>query len=378
MNGTVPVDPDSAVGAAGQLSVRGTRRCVGYSGCPRSWAYAPLALRAVETERRASRSGCGGRYRGDMPPVRRVSANAIQALKDALLAAFWFKGDLYDYCKDAVGGEPTFLSGIEWRDQSTYKRDSISTFVDRLVKFQDEHQDLLIGLLVDVSQMDSFPGLARHEDATAKMAEAKAAVARLRAVVQPYEQALMEKQRNQEQFAAARTAAQDRQATAVRLAELKAEYMAMMTMAPQQRGFVLEKLLHAVFDAFDLEPHRSFRVEGEQIDGGFTLGSEQFLLEAKWQQEPVDHGDLAKFKSEIERRSENTLGLFVSINGFAPSAITLHSGNQSPMILMEGGDLYAVLDGRIDLRELLVRKRRESSMSGRILFTVVDIFGGAR
>ncbi|MDQ6775388.1 MAG: hypothetical protein M3071_04005 [Actinomycetota bacterium] len=73
----------------------------------------------------------------------------------------------------------------------SYKRDSISTFVDRLVKHQDEHQDLLIGLLVDVSQMDSFPGLDRVEDASVKIAAAREAVARLRAVVQPYEEAPM-------------------------------------------------------------------------------------------------------------------------------------------------------------------------------------------
>jgi hypothetical protein len=273
-----------------------------------------------------------------------------------------------------VGGEPLFLAGIEWRE--AYKRDSISTFVDRLVKAQDEHQELLIGLLIDVSQMDSFPGLARHEDADTKIAEAKAAVARLRAVVQPYEQALMERQQNQERFAAARTAARDRQATAARLAELKAQYQQIVSLTPQQRGFALEKFLHEVFDAFDLEPHRSFRVEGEQIDGGFTLGSEQFLLEAKWQQEPVARDDLDIFKVEIERRSENTLGLLVSINGFQPTAVSLHTGNHAPMILMDGGDLYAVLDGRIDLREPLNRKRRESSMTGRIMITAAEILGG--
>jgi hypothetical protein len=308
-----------------------------------------------------------------MPPVRRVSANAIQALKDALLAAFWFKGDLYDYAKDAVAGEPMFLAGIEWRE--AYKRDSISTFVDRLVKAQDEHQQLLIGLLVDVAQMDSFPGLARHEDAKAKVAEAEAAVARLRAVVQPYEEALMEQQKNQARFAAARTAARERQATAARLAELKTQYEQIVTLTPQQRGFSLEKLLHDVFDAFDLEPHRSFRVEGEQIDGGFTLGGEQFLLEAKWQQDPVARDDLDIFRVEIERRSENTLGLLVAMNGFQPTAVSLHSRNHSPMILMDGSDLYAVLDGRIDLRELLSRKRRESSMTGRIMITAAEILG---
>jgi hypothetical protein len=42
----------------------------------------------------------GGR---DLRRLSRVSANAIQALKDALAAAFWFKRDLYNYAKAAVG-----------------------------------------------------------------------------------------------------------------------------------------------------------------------------------------------------------------------------------------------------------------------------------
>ena len=41
-----------------------------------------------------------------------------------------------------------------------------------------------------------------------------------------------------------------------------------------------------------------------------------------------------------------------------------HSGNRSPMMLMDGADLYAVLDERIDLRELLRRKRREYADDG--------------
>src|SRR5688572_27086114 len=49
-----------------------------------------------------------------MTAPQRISANAIAALKDALTAAFWFKRDLYNYAKAAVGGEPTFLAGIDW------------------------------------------------------------------------------------------------------------------------------------------------------------------------------------------------------------------------------------------------------------------------
>jgi hypothetical protein len=65
--------------------------------------------------------------------LQRVSANAIVALKDALTALFWFKGDLYSYAKAAVSNEPLFLAGIEWTSPQQYQRDSVSLFVDRLV-----------------------------------------------------------------------------------------------------------------------------------------------------------------------------------------------------------------------------------------------------
>lgn len=120
-----------------------------------------------------------------MAAVQRVSSNAIAALKDSLVAAFWYRGDLYEYAKAAVGGKPLFLAGIDWRDQN--KRDSVSTFVDRLVRAQDEHQELLLAVLVDVAAMNDFPKLARVENPEPKIASARDAVARLRNVVKPYE-----------------------------------------------------------------------------------------------------------------------------------------------------------------------------------------------
>jgi len=309
--------------------------------------------------------------------IQRISANAIGALKDALTAAFWFKRDLYAYAKAAVQGEPTFLAGIDWTSPDQYKRDSVSLFVDRLVSEQDEHQDLLLALLVDVAAMTDFPQLRRVDDSEPKIAAAREAVARLREVVKPYERALMEMQEARERIDAAKHASEQRRATSQRLAELMARYLEVLAMAPVPRGFAFERLLSAVFDAFDLDPRGSFRVVGEQIDGGFALESERFLLEAKWEQAPTGRDDLDIFSAKVRRRGENTLGLFIAINGFEPTAVTLHSGNRSPIMLMDGADLYAVLEERIDLRELLRRKLRETSMSGRVLLTAADILAGA-
>lgn len=308
---------------------------------------------------------------------QRISANAIQALKDALTAAFWFKRDLLNYAKAAVGGDSRFLEGIHWTDPDIYKRDSVSMFVDRLVAKQETHQDLLLALLVDVASMDQFPQLARAEDAATKVAEARAAVARLKAVVQPYEKALADQAAARERIAAARTNQETRRATALRLAELKDRYLEILQMKPQQRGFALEPLLRGLFDVFDLDPKASFRVTGEQIDGGFSLDQEHFVLEAKWEKDPSDRAALDVLRQKVDRRSENTLGLFVAISGFDPTAVQLHSGHRSPLLLMDGADLYAVIEGRIDLRELLRRKRRQAAMTGDILLTAAEILSGS-
>jgi hypothetical protein len=242
-----------------------------------------------------------------MATTQRVSANAISALKDALTTAFWFKRDIYSYAKAAVGGEPLFLAGIDWTSPDQYKRDSVNLFVDRLVREQDEHQELLLALLVDVAAMDDFPQLQRVDDPEPKFAAARSAVARLRAVVQPYEQALMDRQASRERFEVARTEAKARRATTQRLAELKAGYLETMNLPAQARGFALEKLLHETFEAFDLDPKASFRIAGEQIDGGLTFGGEYFLLEAKWQQHPTGRDDLDVFSAKVRRRGEVTV-----------------------------------------------------------------------
>jgi hypothetical protein len=211
-------------------------------------------------------------------------------------------------------------------DPNTLKRDSVSTFVDRLVREQDEHEDLLLALLVDVANMTDFPRLARVEDAPVKIKAAKEAVAHLKTLVRPYERALAEQEAAREKIAAARADAADRRATRLRLAELKERYLEIVQLQPQARGFAPEPLLRLLFDAFDLDPKASFKISGEQIGGGFTLDSEHGrVLEAKWEDRPADRAALDVFAAKVHRRSENTLGLFVAISGFSDPAVEAHS-----------------------------------------------------
>jgi hypothetical protein len=128
-----------------------------------------------------------------------------------------------------------------------------------------------------------------------------------------------------------------------------------------------------LFEIFDLDPKASFKVTGEQIDGAFTFDATDYLLEAKWQQQPVAAEDLDSLAAKVGRKLDNTLGLFLSINGFSTDAVTAHSASRKVILLMDGSDLMAVLERRVDLVELLHRKRRHASQTGEIFLRIMDV-----
>lgn len=112
---------------------------------------------------------------------------------------------------------------------------------------------------------------------------------------------------------------------------------------------------------------------GEEIDGGFTLDDFHYLLEAKWEKESADRGKLDQFRRKVDDKADATFGLFLAFEGFEPTAVTKHSGRRSPLLLMDGGDLLAVLEQRIDLGDLLRAKRRHASMTGEIYRTAAQV-----
>jgi len=142
-------------------------------------------------------------------------------------------------------------------------------------------------------------------------------------------------------------------------------------------GISLERLLNGLFALHDLEPNHAFRVTGEQIDGSFLLDSEVYLLEAKWIKELVMESDLLVFRGKIEGKSSFTRGLFISINGFSPGAVqAITSGKQPTFVMMDGADLYRVLEGHVELDELLRRKVRQLAERGKPFVPTSELFAG--
>jgi hypothetical protein len=125
------------------------------------------------------------------------------------------------------------------------------------------------------------------------------------------------------------------------------------------RGYLLEDLLARTFGLHGVEVARSFRRNegGEQIDGAFRFDGWHYIVECRWRAEPADMRQLDGLVGQVGRSGHQTMGLFLSINGWSGNVVPLlKQGGEKWLILMDGYDLRCVLARQIELRSLLISK----------------------
>ncbi len=148
----------------------------------------------------------------------------------------------------------------------------------------------------------------------------------------------------------------------VQLARLKTELLTIANLAPVRRGFAFEKFLNDLFTVFGLAPRGSFRLTGEQIDGSFQLDSHTYLLEAKWQNDPIGRAPLSVLNETVTSKSTWSRGLFVSYCGFSEDGLTAFCrGRPTAIIAMDGLDLHDMLDQNLLLPNVLHTKARRAA-----------------
>lgn len=299
-----------------------------------------------------------------------ISPAALQALKEALTHIYWFKSELRSFLSHTLS-DPSILGRLNWED---YKRNIVATLVEHLAKNEDVYQRDIIRLMDEVARVNDFSHLRKLDDGQEKEKNARHAVEALKKQLVG-NQKLREQEKEAEKR---REEAHKRMlrvnAVQTKLAEINSEFLGLLTEEnAQKRGYRLEKILRELFQLFDLDPKASFRITGEQIDGAFSFEGTDYLLEAKWQKDPVDAKELDSLAGKLLRKLENTLGLFLSINGYSEDAVKAHSSGRRLLLLMDGNDLMAVIEGRVDLVQLLLRKRRKAAETGNIYLRIHEI-----
>lgn len=305
--------------------------------------------------------------------VQHVNPAVINPLIRVLSTAYWFRNDLRDFLIVATGDRSLVLR-YPWQDKTIPKRDLARALVHDLVENQHKYGDVLVRLILTAADMPDPVALKHLEDGIRKYQTAREAIDVLRPLVDPYRKEQEEITEFQRRLQTSKDVNAFRQHMNQMIDDLKVNFTASEKMPAQPRGYALEKILNEVFELFDLEPRKPFKVYGEQIDGAFTLEGTDYIVEAKWQAKPIAARDVTEFAGKVTRRLDNTLGLFVSMSGFQASVpdLVARTGRHS-VLLMDGGDLTAVLDRRIRLDELITRKKRHAAETGDIQLSAWNI-----
>lgn len=230
---------------------------------------------------------------------------------------------------------------------------------NRLRKFWEVEDDATVAKLMgDMLDLQFPTGIRKSASDTAQEAECRKTITRLAGNTHA---ATASDSRTQE------TAAQERR-HALELAQLKEEFHQLSVEADRNKaGLALERLLNRLFELFGLQPRQPFRIEGEQIDGSFVLDGHVYLLESKWERNPLPEADLLVFRGKIEGKSTFTRGVLIALNDVSTQARhAITQGKAPSFFVVNGYDLMMVLSGAMSLPEFLRKRVRLLAEEGRM------------
>lgn len=167
--------------------------------------------------------------------------------------------------------------------------------------------------------------------------------------------------------------ARDRQR---RLGELKQAYFDLTISDDRQaRGYGLEDLLKELFALNEIRYRKSYRADGEQIDGFFAFAGFDYIVEARWRKNQPSLQDLFAFKGKVDRKIESTRGIVLSVNGFrAEDVQRLREAGSANLILFDGYDLILILENRVSLIDALQAKVDKAAQEGTLYYSLADLF----
>jgi hypothetical protein len=135
-------------------------------------------------------------------------------------------------------------------------------------------------------------------------------------------------------------------------------------LTPQERGQRLNSFIAELLKCWGISAMANIRENGE-IDVAFGMNSRKFILECKWEENPVGTGPIAKLQKRLRQRLGGTTGLFLSMSGFSQEALNeLKDGEQLQVLLLQRKHLEAMLSGFVPPNELINILVDKASFSG--------------
>jgi Holliday junction resolvase-like predicted endonuclease len=143
----------------------------------------------------------------------------------------------------------------------------------------------------------------------------------------------------------------------------------------QSRGQKFNLLIADLLSSWGISARSNLRSNGE-IDVAFSYKEKQFILEAKWEKNPIDTGKLSKLQKRVRQRLRGTIGIFLSMSGYSQEAMKeLTAGEQSSIICFSKDHFEAMLSGFIPPDEMISLGLEKASHEGEFFLNLDFLFG---
>ena len=121
---------------------------------------------------------------------KKISPEAISAVKEALSVIYWKKEDLQQFIKLTIDNS-TIVSTINW---SATKREIVKELLNRMTNRIDIYESDLMNLILAVTDFSDFGNLTYWDEDGTKTKKAKEAVNRLRTLSKGFIQVTKEQE----------------------------------------------------------------------------------------------------------------------------------------------------------------------------------------
>jgi hypothetical protein len=291
----------------------------------------------------------------------RLPSHFIDLVQDALLKSFWRKNALLNFLRRHKIAEG-FLA--TWQETETKR-----VFVGRLfpkLESDSKGAQVIKQMGVSLSEQVKFPDLEGWEDAQVKIQSAKEAIVALRHYLNTQKQDADD----------AKTREETRKAAHQRMQETIKKRQSLETLAEKlkelsrrigaaEAGYEFQNWFFDVVDFFEMTNRRPYSSGGRQIDGSVTVEGTTYLTELKFTREQAGAPDVDTFLAKVNDKADNTMGIMISMSGYSSTAVEQASGRKTPIILLDHGHVYLVLNGSWTLEEVVSRVRRHASQTAR-------------
>jgi restriction endonuclease len=156
------------------------------------------------------------------------------------------------------------------------------------------------------------------------------------------------------------------------LLKLRQQFLDATTLEPQKRGYELEKIFSELMRISGIPVEKSFKITGEQIDGGIKYDGHYYLVELKWVNRKCDQNDISSLYVKSGGKLE-TRGIFIAMNGYSDESLSsLPTGKELKVLLFDGVHLANAIHGVYHFQELLEHAISQASYSG-VIYCSRDI-----